>query len=58
MQEAVVTAPDEQSLIASGLSPGPAQKRLALAFALGIAAAFFVLTKISDNHPRPVPASC
>jgi signal transduction histidine kinase len=55
MQEAVVTAPEEQSLIASDLSPGMAQKRLALAFALGIVAAFFVITKVSDNVPRPVP---
>jgi signal transduction histidine kinase len=55
MQEAVVTAPEEQTLTASGLSPGLVQKRLALAFALGIVAAYFIITKISDNVPRPVP---
>src|SRR5580698_2954658 len=55
MQEAVLTAPEEQSLIASDLSPGAAQKRLALAFALIIVAAFFVIIAISDNVPRPIP---
>jgi signal transduction histidine kinase len=55
MQEAVLTAPEEQSLIASDLSPGTAQKRLALAFALVIVTAFFVIIATSDNVPRPIP---
>jgi membrane-associated sensor protein len=37
------------------LTPGPAQKRLAILFALGIIGAFFIIVGLSDNQPRPFP---
>ena len=42
MKAAIV--PEEQQLILSNLSPGPAQKRLALAVVLGILAVFVLIT--------------
>jgi signal transduction histidine kinase len=45
---------DEHILFSSSLSPGPTQKRLALAFALGIVAAFFVVIGLSDHQPHPI----
>jgi signal transduction histidine kinase len=45
----------ELILFSSSLTPGPAQQRAALLFALGIIAAFFIIVGLSDNQPRPFP---
>jgi signal transduction histidine kinase len=44
MPELAAIVPEEQRLFLSSLSPGPAQKRLALAVVLGILVVFVVLT--------------
>jgi signal transduction histidine kinase len=46
---------EELILFSSSLTPGPAQQRLAVLFALGIIAAFFIIVGLSDNQPRPFP---
>jgi signal transduction histidine kinase len=50
----VAVIPEEQRLILSSLSPGPAQKRLALALVVAITAAFILITVgvISGVHTR------
>lgn len=50
----VAVIPEEQRLVLSSLSPGPAQKRLALAVVLAITAAFVLITVgvISGIHTR------
>jgi signal transduction histidine kinase len=47
--------PERNFLVLSDLPPGPAQKRLAVVFALGIVAAFFIIVALSDNQPHPIP---
>ena len=44
MLEAVPIVPEEQRLLLSSLSPGPAQKRLALSVVLGILVVFVLIT--------------
>ena len=44
MPEIAAIVPEEQRLFLSTLSPGPAQKRLALAVVLGIVVVFLVIT--------------
>ena len=44
MPEIAAIVPEEQRLFLSSLSPGPAQKRLALAVVLGILVVFVVIT--------------
>lgn len=44
MLETASIVPEEQRLFLSCLSPGPAQKRLALAFVLGILVVFVLIT--------------
>ena len=44
MLEAVPIVPEEQRLLLSSLSPGPAQKRLALSVVLGIVVVFVLIT--------------
>jgi signal transduction histidine kinase len=44
MQEIAPVVPEEQRLFLSSLSPGPAQKRLAVAVVLGISAVFVIIT--------------
>jgi signal transduction histidine kinase len=58
MLETASTVPDEQRLILSSLSPGPAQKRLALAVVLGILAVFVFITAgpLSSIKTNPVNA--
>jgi hypothetical protein len=41
MNKSAAAVPDEQQFILSNLSPGPTQKRLALAVALALLVAFF-----------------
>jgi signal transduction histidine kinase len=44
MQESAAIVPEEQRLLLSSLSPGPAQKRLALAIVIGIVVVFLLIT--------------
>ena len=44
MHEIASTVPEEQRLLLSSLSPGPAQKRLALTVVLGLLAVFVLIT--------------
>jgi uncharacterized membrane protein len=44
MDEIAAIVPEEQRLLLSSLSPGPAQKRLALAVVLGILVVFVLIT--------------
>ena len=44
MPETAPIVPEEQRIFLSSLSPGPAQKRLALAFVLGLFAVFLLIT--------------
>ena len=46
---------EEFFLFASAVRPGPVQRRIALLFALAIIAAFFIITGLSDDHPRTFP---
>jgi hypothetical protein len=55
MQKGVSDIPEELILFSPSLTLGPAQQRLALLFALGIIAAFFIIVGLSDNQPRPFP---
>src|SRR5450432_851948 len=44
MGEIAATVPEEQRLLLSSLSPGPAQKRLAFVVVLGLSAIFLLIT--------------
>jgi signal transduction histidine kinase len=55
MQKRDADISKELILFSSRLTPGPAQQRVALLFALGIIAAFFIIVGLSDNQPRPFP---
>jgi signal transduction histidine kinase len=45
---------NELILFSSSVPPGPAQKRLALAFSLGIVAAFFLIMRLSNHQPHQI----
>ena len=55
MDKPAAILPADDFFVLSDLPPGPAQKRLAVVFALGIVAAFFIIVALSDNRPHPVP---
>ncbi|WP_283842164.1 MASE4 domain-containing protein [Bradyrhizobium altum] len=57
MSEAIVAIPEEQDLLLSTLSPGPAQKRLALAVVAGfLVAVFIIVGPLSTIPPFRVDA--
>jgi hypothetical protein len=55
MDTHAATIREDDFLVLSDLPPSTAEKRLAVAFALGIIAGFFAIIALSDNHPRPIP---
>ncbi len=58
MLETTSIVPEEQRLVLSSLSPGPAQKRLALAIVLGISVVFVLITLglVSGAQARRIDA--
>lgn len=55
MDVPAVIVPEDDFYIPSDLPPGQAEKRAALAFALGVVAVFFIVFEFSDNGPHPLP---
>ena len=55
MDNHAATVREDDFLVLSDLPPSQTEKRLAVAFALGIIVGFFVIITLSDNHPRPIP---
>jgi signal transduction histidine kinase len=55
MDHPAATVREDEFLVLSDLPPSRAEKRLAVAFSLGIIAGFFIIIGLSDNHPRPIP---
>ena len=58
MLKTAANVPEELELVLSSLSPGPAQKRLALALVLGLLVVFVVITagQLSSIRARPIYA--
>jgi signal transduction histidine kinase len=55
MDEANVTVRADDLFVSSYMPPGQAEKRLAMAFALGVVAAFFITSHFADSRPHPIP---
>jgi len=55
MDNYAATVREDDFLVLSDLPPSKAERRLAVGFALGIIAGFFIIIGLSDNHPRPIP---
>jgi len=55
MDKSAAIVREEDFLVLSDLPPSQPEKRLALAFALGIVLGFLIIVGLSDNHPHPIP---
>ena len=55
MNVAAVTVREDDFFISSDLPPSPAEKRLAVIFALVVVAAFFIISEFADSRPHPIP---
>src|ERR1700761_9071614 len=55
MDVPAVIVPEDDFFIPSDLPPGETEKRIAIAFALGIVAVFFIVSRLSDGSPHPIP---
>jgi signal transduction histidine kinase len=55
VEEPGVSVRADDLFVSSNVPPGPNEKRLAAAFALGVVTAFFIISHVADSRPHPIP---